>query len=81
MNCKTKWVGWMFHKWNEVVHYPPALSDGAGGCWAGHVVETCEDCGAKHSCGIWAASETIKGKSWSFMRNANSDELKEQGLS
>lgn len=77
MNCKSRFVGWWFHDWKVVLMYPPQLSDGEGGAWAGHRVEQCGDCGKIKYLGIWAASETLNGKSWSFMRSAYPSEIDE----
>lgn len=57
---------WPFHSWDEgVLHFPPELSDGAGGCWAGELILTCSKCGAKHYGGIWARDGN---GIWSLMR-------------
>jgi hypothetical protein len=81
MNCKTKWIGWMLHRWKSILWYPPMLSDGAGDCWAGHLISECQTCGLKQSAGIYAAEDLGGGKVWGRMRSANAEELKEHGLS
>lgn len=77
---KLRW--WPFHDWVNTMYYPAGLGDGAGGCWAGHIIWECTVCHQKSSAGIWAAEETEGrgGKIWSWMRLAYPDELAEHGI-
>lgn len=66
MLCPKRTSVWFpFHRWDKgVIHYPPMLSDGAGGCWCGELIETCIQCGKEHSRGVYARDEENR---WSWM--------------
>jgi hypothetical protein len=69
-----------WHSWKRILHYPAMLSDGAGGCWAGHLVGHCTQCGVLKDLGIWAAGEDLRmkdGKAWQYMRDARDSEMEE----
>lgn len=73
MFCPKRKSNWFpFHQWDKgILHYPPLLSDGAGGCWAGEMIYTCALCGAKHYDGVYARDE--EGR-WMFMRPSREEE-------
>ena len=77
MNCQTPWIGWLLHEWKYIMYFPPLLTDGAGGCWAGHRVKVCRTCGKHISLGIYAAEDTYDGKFWSRVRAARLTELED----